>query len=386
MARRSYLRFLSDPDGIIEVAVADGQGVETLSGGLADLKNRDGVVVFVPATDIGWHSVSLPARNEREARRAAVFAIEDDLASNADAIHVSVSEKTDDGSRIVLTCEETTMQAWLDRLQAEGVSPFKIVPEHAVLPAENCAIDLGNRVVSRINGQAMGLDHDGPDDLLRAVLATAQSTVEIHGAELARRAGMPLTSNSDTAGVAQLASLAEANGLGHDLRQGKFANRKNLDLPDIKTWQRPLALAATAALVWLGITAWETASLNQSSNALRAQASGIYAAAFAEEGAVPNPASRTQAKLAQGAGTSLDFERTAAILFQTLEEVDGARLRSMRFDGAAAELRASVDYASYGDDLRLAEFLGKSGLNAVLGDTRASGTAITGDVTVKAAP
>lgn len=58
----------------------------------------------------------------------------------------------------------------------------------------------------------------------------------------------------------------------------------------------------------------------------------------------------------------------------------------MRYDGLAGELRASVDYARYGDDLRLAESLGSAGLFASLGDTRATGSSITGDVTIRAVP
>lgn len=386
MARRAYLRFLSTPDGPVEVAVSDGRSVDLLPGGLKDLKLRDGVVVFVPGTEVGWYQVAIPARSEREARRAAPFAIEDELAASTETTHVAVSERDEANTRIVLICEEALMKAWSDRLKTEGIGAEAIVPEFAVLPAEDCLADLGERFAMRINGRPMGLDRDGPSDLMRAIVASANGEVAIHGTSLAARMGVPAGGEVHSTGIETLVAYADRHGIGTDMRQGRFASQQGLALPDLKTWRMPLATAAAAAVAWLGLTAWETASLGEESRSLRAKAGALYSDAFAGEGSVPDPASRTQAKLAQGAGSTLDFERATAVLFQTLEDVDGARLRSMRFDGPGGELRASVDYASYGDDLKLAESLGSAGLFASLGDTRASGSSITGDVTIRAVP
>lgn len=291
MARRAYLRFLSTPDGPLEFAVSDGRTIELLPDGLKDAKLREGVVVFVPATEVGWHQVAIPAKSEREARRAAPFAIEDELASSTETTHVSVSLKTEANMRIVLSCDELMMTAWTSRLNAEGIVPAALVPEFSVLPAEDCLVDLGERLVVRLDGRPMGLDSDGPFDLLRAILASATGSVAIHGTTLAARMGAQAEGEVHSTGIETLMAYAEKHGIGTDLRQGRYASQQGLALPDMKAWRRPLAAAATAAVAWLGLTAWETASLVDESRELRVKAGAIYAAAFAEEGRVPDPAS-----------------------------------------------------------------------------------------------
>ncbi|MEO0871292.1 MAG: type II secretion system protein GspL [Pseudomonadota bacterium] len=384
MARQAYLRFRGDADGPIDAAVSGPRGIDVLPGGIADLKQREDVIVFVPGTDVGWHSVTLPARNEREARRAAPFAIEDELAAPAEEMHVAVSVKAPDGSRTLLTCTEKLLRAWTERLGTEGISPQCIVPEHAVLPQGDCAVDLQDRILMRINGRPLALDADGPDDLFRAVAATATQPLEVYGEAVARQLGVPAVQSVDGDALATLIGLDENRPSGLDLRQGVFAARQSISLTKLQSWRRPLAIAAGAGLVWLGATAWETARLNAASAELASQARGAYSVAFSDEAGVTNPASRIQDKLGAGLGIALELDRAAAGLMTALEDVEGARLRSIRYDRDSGEVRASVDYARYGDDQRLATSLESLGLIATLGDSRANGSLVTGEMMLRA--
>jgi len=384
MARRIYARLPSDRTAPLEFAIADAKGVSRLDGGPEDLRAGEPVIVFVPGTEVGSFKAAIPARNDREARRAALFAIEDDLASPAEQLHVSVSGPDSAGQRGILVCDFQQMQAWLQRLKTEKIKPAALVPEYAVLPDVSCVFDLGDRVLVNVNGQRAAIDADAPSELLRAIVATDPGEVEVHGRDVASLLNRPAISAIGQDAIASLARLEQENGYGHDLRQGDFAPRQSLALPELSTWRRPAALAAVAGITWLAAMALETSSLNDAARDLRLQATASYQAAFSEEGRVTDPARRINEKLAGGAASRLDFQRSVATLFQSLESVEGASLRGLRYDRAGGELRASVDYSSYGDDLRLAEVLGQSGFEAELGDTRSNGSAITGEVTVRA--
>ena len=52
--------------------------------------------VFLDGRDVLGLQVNLPARNENEARKAAPFAIEDDVAEAVDDIHVALREPSSD--------------------------------------------------------------------------------------------------------------------------------------------------------------------------------------------------------------------------------------------------------------------------------------------------
>ncbi len=384
MVRRIYARFPNDPTAPLEFAIADARGVSRLAGEPQHLRAGEPVIVFVPGTEVGSFQAAIPARNDREARRAALFAIEDDLASPAEQLHVAVSAPDSAGERDILVCDLQQMHVWLERLKTEKITVALLIPEYAVLPRDSCVYELGDRVLVNVNGQRAAIDSDAPSELLRAIVATDPGEVEVHGRDVASRLNRPAISTVDHDAIVTLARLEQENGHGHDLRQGDFAPRQSLSLPELSAWRRPAVLAAVAGVTWLAATVLETSSLNDAARDLQLQATASYQAAFAEEGSVSDPARRINEKLAGGAGARLDFQRSIAILFQSLESVEGASLRSLRYDRAAGELRASVDYSGYGDDLRLAEILGQSGFEAELGDTRSNGSAITGEVMVRA--
>lgn len=382
MARRVFARFVDEPGGRIDVLLPGGAAPVITELGEATLRSGDDVVLFVPGTEVTCLSVALPARNEREARRAARFAIEDDVASPVEELHVALSAKQGDDARQLWVCHEALMEAWTGRLMAAGVDDVQIVPEFAVLPPEDVALDAGERLLLRVNGQPMALDSTVPDDLLRAVASSGETPLSIYGNHLAARLGLHPAGDVAIHPLQTLADLYSANEPAMDLRQGQFAKRTSLSLPDFGKWQVPAAIAASAALIWLGYINLETRSLNRASEILRAEAQARYTAVYSDEGRVTNPAARVQDKLGSRGPGALDFEATAAVLYASIQSVEGASLRTLRFDREQGLIRVSVEYGAYGDDLQLAEALSASGLRAELGDTRNAGNRITGELTL----
>lgn len=384
MARRIYACFEDGPDGPISVALPRGGG-DWEEVGAPDYKPRanDEIVVFVPGTEVTEHRAAIPARNEREARRAALFAIEDELASPVESLHIALSGKGEDGQRIVLVCSAERMTAWNNRLKREGWPVACLTPDYMALPATASAADTGLRLIFNLGTRRLALDGGAPGDLVSAVAGLSEGDPALHGAGIARRLGRtgePLPGGT----AAALATLAGGRQDFLDLRQGPFAQRQGMALPQVSLWQRAAGLAAAAGVVAIANVVLETRALNASADSHRAEAQALYAQYFPAEGRISNPATRVQQKLASQRATSLSFLDTSAVLYDAIGQLDGANLRSLRFDAETGEFRASVDYARYGDDLRLAELLGRAGLTATLGDTRSVGSGINGELRLEA--
>lgn len=380
MARRIYACFEDGPDGPISLALPRGGGDwEEITA--PDFKPRanDEIVVFVPGTEVTEQRAAIPARNDREARLAALFAIEDELASPVETLHIALSGKGEDAQRIVLVCSAELMTAWQDRLKREEWPVACLTPDYMALPDMPCVADIGSRLVFNLGTRRLSLDGGAPGDLVSAVVGLAEGDPILHGHGLASRLGR--TAEPLPAGTAAaLASLADGRQDFIDLRQGAFAQRQGLSLPQFSLWQRAAGLAAAAGIVATANIVLETRALNASADSHRAEAQALYAQYFPAEGRISNPATRVQQKLTSQRATSLSFLDTSAVLYEAIGQLDGASLRSMRFDAVTGEFRASVDYARYGDDLRLAELLNQAGLSATLGDTRSVGSGISGEL------
>ncbi|MEO0465738.1 MAG: type II secretion system protein GspL, partial [Pseudomonadota bacterium] len=218
MARRIYARFEDRPDGHIEVLVSKGGVDRIVPLEDAGLKASDDVVVFVPGIDVASHNASVPARREREARKAAAFSIEDDVAEPVEALHVALSPKGDDDQRTILVCSSKLMAAWTERLDEAGLHDAMILPEFAVLPELNSAIDIEGRILLNIEARRMAVESTAPDDLLRAIVNSASQPLDVHGTLLAGRLGVDAIGEVDAEPLGTLKSFAEADLQLIDLR------------------------------------------------------------------------------------------------------------------------------------------------------------------------
>lgn len=383
MSRRVFIRLDDLSDGPLEVAILGSDGPTLMSGGVAALRSNDELIAFVPGTDVTHLQTEIPAKTDREARRAALFAVEDELAAPPDTLHVSVSAKSETGQRTLLVCDSGKLAEWIALLDGLDLAPIALVPEYCVLPDTDCAVDLGSRIASRIGGRSFCVDQDGSVELLPALLDGAGDDLEIHGAHLARQIGYTAAEDVEAHPLLTLARLHSLFGHGQDLRQGRFAAGQDLVWAQLRPWKRPAALCGAAMGCWLASIAVETALLNTASEALERRAQSAYTTAFGTAPVGGDPASSITARLASSRGGRLDFQEATAALYLVLQSAEGSTLRTLRFDEAANELRVSVDYTRYGDDLRIVEALTEAGLSADVGDTRASGALISGDLTVR---
>ena len=240
------------------------------------------------------------------------------------------------------------------------------------------------RILFARDGKRFAAETDSADDVLIALAGTSDAPYDIYGAELAKRLGREGATAGDAADLAQLAAWGEAATRSLICVKALMQARAASMPTDISAWKLPAILAAAAAITWIGATAYETSVLRGRAAGNLAEAQAIYATVFPDEGIVPDPAQRIRAKASAGetGRESLDFMTASAALYQAIREVDGASIKSLRYERGGGTVHASLQYRNYGDDGRVKTALEASGFQARIGDTRQSGQAVVGEIVI----
>ena len=387
MARKVYARMPSVPDQPFELAILKAGKWQPVDASHFSPRADDEVTILVPGTDVSLHAVLLPARTEREAQKAAPFAIEDELAEPVEDVHVALGRETRSGNqnlRELQACSRQKLVDWITLADQAGFRRAALVAEQSTLPDREMIVDAGSRILFAVGGKRFAVDASVGDDVLKALSGASPNSPEIYGAELAMRLGLDTWQQEARVSVMQLAAWAQEKAEITDLRRGIYTDRTSWQLTDLKAWRMPAALAAVSAVFWVLVTAYETSALNRQSQANLAKAQELYATAFPDEGIVSNPAGRIRERLAESSGprNSMDFMTSSAALYQAIEAVSGTRIRSIRYERSNGEMRASLVYRNYGDDARIKSEIETAGFAARVGDTRQTSNGIIGELII----
>ncbi len=364
MARKVFGFLPGDGTDALRLIAIEGSRAREVGSARAG----DEVILFVPGTDVLVRQAVLPTKGDRESRQAAPFAIEDEIATSATDLHVALGPRPDDVSqpRPVHGVEPALMEAWTARLGDRSLSQAMLVAEQSVLP-EGRLIDLGNRVVGRLNGQAFAIDAALPGELLTAIL-------DGFGGEVLQPAD-PLEA------MARL--VEEENAVLTDLRQGRYRVQRGLDLSALAGWQTAAVLAVTCFAAWLVAGVLEVQAASRTAADIRQATRTAYAAAFPGDTDAADPVRALSRALGEAdTGPEIDFLDVSAALYTALQDVPGASIRSIRFEPGRGGYVASIAYLAYGEDAALKSALEARGFSAVLGDSRRGGDLVLGDVTI----
>ena len=348
----------------------------------SDVSNAKELLVLVPGTEVAIHSVRLPTRNEAEARRAAPFAIEDELAVPAEDVHIALGPKLrGEHHRELHVCSASIMDVWIDRIQRNRtLRGAKLVAETSIIPAGQFVVDLGDRIIVRNGSQKYAIDASLPGDVVQAVLPDAMSASKIIGGALASRVGVRADEALDP--LQTLLSWASATDNLLDLRQGAHAPRSSSDM-SWSAWRVPGALAATVCAAWMATIALENRALGQLTDHMNSASRSIYASM--NPGA-PVPRNLAQAvKSPSSAHRAIDFRTASALLYSGVSEIGGPGIQSLRFDEKGGAMRARISYEEFGDELKLKEHLEKAGISVRIGEMRQQGSRVSGEITLELA-
>lgn len=264
------------------------------------------VVVLVPAADVLLTRANVPTPNRQRARKAAPFALEEQLAEDIDTLHFALGARDADGQWPVAVTAKARMDAWLARLHEAGILPDRFFPEAVLLPLAPGSASLlleEARVLLRDQPwSAQSVDPATLPGLLELLMARNEAGISLDvwhcGGELPVWMA-PVSAKVEPCADGALAVLArglDQEGLP-DLLQGAYSRKEQYG----RLW-RPWRAAAALLLVGVLVSAVQHGlhyrSLKAESATLRAQLEQVYTRTFPGSRVV-NPRVQMEQQLTQ---------------------------------------------------------------------------------------
>jgi general secretion pathway protein L len=92
------------------------------------------LVVLVPGAEVLLAAPELPTRSAAKLAKLIPFALEEQLATDVDAMHFASARATANGPLQVAAVERTRLGAWLAELAAAGLAPAAMHPDSLLVP------------------------------------------------------------------------------------------------------------------------------------------------------------------------------------------------------------------------------------------------------------
>ena len=379
------------PDGTLLFARPKGNGwsVSDNRGGI-EPRGRN-LTVFLNGLDVLGLSASLPAKNEKEARRAAPYAIEDDLAETVEEAHVALANPdklNPNQARNINVISSSRLTEIVDALTNQNLQDAELVAAHSLLPQNNMVFEAPGLILGRLNGRSFAFDPSLGKDVLLGLL-DSEPDVAIYGPQIASALGRSSEgagANSLEAFLVQLANWAESDTGFVRLRQGKFEARRPVDLEGFGHWKFAGILAAAASVGWFASVLLETYAMNTRVDQLNALAQDFARTGWPElNGDVQGVLAQTRNSSSNVSETFIGLLDGSAALYDAIGQIDGSEIRTIRYDRARRQMTATVSFQNFGDVDRLTAILNTGGLAARSGDARQSGSRVIGDLTLEPA-
>ncbi|MEM7493250.1 MAG: type II secretion system protein GspL [Pseudomonadota bacterium] len=360
------------PDGQLSLLDSESGLIRLAENEAMTREQGRSVVIFVPAVDVNVQMVSLNARNERDARRSAPFAIEDNLAQAPEQVHVALGPEIQDGQRMICAARDDLMERWTSLLADMGLSNAALCAPQSLLTADG-VVSSSQGMFGRAQERYFAIDFDAPEEWLQGLIASETELTDYRFGD------------DRAAYLAQLIDWYEAGG-GLDLRQGEYAVRTSFDLERIKKWRIVGALAAAVGLAWIGSLVWSAQSLEARVADLERRAVQVVEAGWPDlNGDVDLALRDIRANGGAGQVAFPSATTATAMLYKAVGELQGSELRSLRYDRDRGQVLAIVAYRDFADGNRLAGAFEGSGLRARVGDARQSGAQVVAELVLEVA-
>lgn len=318
--------------------------------------------LVVPGADVVARWLDLPDRNDRQARSAVAFLLQDDIADEGGDLHICVGGSDAGGQRLAAITTVSRVQGWLEAAAARGVQPVSVTPDYLMLRPEDEQETLVAGFGSLLAVRGPGLAFSAERPLAEAVMGDRPRRV--------------MALNELEPMLAGAALLPEIN-----LLQGVFGPRS--EQPVVGNVRRMiiLALALLVSPVVLGVAqvGVDLIAARQAESRAVAGARAIWPRAVPAGSGMDVVRTRLAAQQ-----TSDRFADLAADLFAAIERTPGAQIDSLAYGPAG--LNAALSYANYSDMDQLVTAGGRVGLLITADSTVTEGGRITSDISVRRQP
>lgn len=361
MTPQRLLLLPSGPGGAPEI-VERGDYGDVRRALQPDQPDGGSALLVLPGAAVVTRWMELPAGSPAQARAAAAFRIEGEVATDAVGLHIAVGGRDAEGHVLVAWIDREALRTALARAQALGVAVTGATPDYLLLPQ-----DAEDRVVLAAFGDGLGVRGQG-----LAFSAEPELASTIVGDRPHRYIPASTLDGHLLAGAADPAI---------DLLQGQFAPRAE---GRAVGWRRLAILAAVVAASPLILLGAQIARDGLAAGKLERQNRAIAVKLVPQAGRYEDPAkyalSRLAARERQGFG-----DLTAAYL-TAVRSAPGMRLDTLVYGRDDGAIRSSVSYANYSDLDQLRAALKAGGLDLVEQGTVTEGQRVTSDLIVRRKP
>lgn len=387
-----------DPTGAVLGAPMHGSLDEAVSAS-ADRQ----VIVLAPAADVLRIAAEVPVRSGGKLLQALPFALEEQLAEDVDSLHFAAGSRADDGRLQAAVVRRDTMDAWMGRLAAAGITPQRLCSEaDAVAGMPNTVTLLvqdEGAVLVEPEGNVLSMDRDTIGGALQLWLARREADAEaeapplhmvVYGstedidafaplwAELQPQfASLDVRALADGAMPRLAAQIVTAPGI--NLLQGEYAQRS--------TWTTywPAWRIAAVLLVMLGALSLVTqfaeirrarAEVSQLDATIDQAFHYVFPAAGPIQDARSQLSSELQRLGERGGKGSREFLDALNVLAQALRQ-GSARIEALNYRPGTMELRVRAPNVESLDRIQHLVTQG-GGLKAQIQSANASGDEVVG--------
>jgi general secretion pathway protein L len=390
MSETLVIRLRADEAAPASWLVVDENGARSgplVSGPVADALNLATgrrVVLLLPGSDVTLAEPELPLRGGGRIAQVVPYALEEQLASDVDALHFAVGARPAGAAGTpVAIVARSLMQSWHERCESAGIHASAAYSDAAAVPDSpgGCTLLLDEAFlyVRRADALPFVLDAAPLDWALDSVLPAPEPGTEPREnvtfyagtADYERHRDVIEGLRSRTAalqvkllpdGPLPLMAAQAAAGAGVNLLQGPFAVQSTLR-SRFKQWRLPAALAAATVLLFVvnqGIGWWQARKTEQ---ALDRQIAEIVAQILPGQPVVDARA-QIQGVIASRAGGGGGLLPAMTLLAEALSQAPAARIQAMSFRGNALELRLTAPTVELLDGIK--QSMSRDGITAEL--------------------
>jgi general secretion pathway protein L len=287
--------------------LVDAQGARlgaALQGSLheaAGLAAGRKLIVLVPGADaLQLEPVLPPMKGGAKLNQIVPYALEDQLATDVDALHFAVGKREAGPGTPVIVVSHDAMQAWVFALRAEGLQADAIYTDSSLLPVTpqgiTVLIDQGRVSLKPYNGPVTTLDVSPLSDALQILLpdeplvplvvyiSEAEYDAEQATLDALRQRISDVQIKLLPDGVLPLLALQAARLTGINLLQGVYTLRTN-QRSNTAPWRYAAALLVGLVAAHLVVKGFELSRLRKQEAALDRQIALTYSTAM--PGAAP---------------------------------------------------------------------------------------------------
>lgn len=368
-----------------------GKGTGSANSGVAfslsELPVTDHVEVIIPASAALLTSVKVPEKNLRLFKKTLRFAVENQIISDPEAVHVVAGPVGADNVMPVAIADRGWMMKTLDILADNGVYPRAMLVETLLLPMENggWSVSLSKEGGAVRTGPFAGAPIDVEEDgsappMLEMALSEARkaettpSGIKIY--LMNGSAPLDVKSWEERLGVPVKVAGPRADSDGGserdrlNLMQGEFAPAMRIKalIPHLKI---PAVLLTLAMCLHVGYYFAEWKRMKTERDSLTTETAGIFQKVFPEITAVTDPETQMSEKLRELktlAGENQDSGEFLALLGKTgLLLPAGAKMRGAKYGPSGLELKLVL--AGEKDSKAFRDKLAALGLEVTVRDT-----------------